>query len=1117
MNHSLVKHLILLPTRHLLHKLRKQFLEEHRGLFDVKLSTFDDVAHMILHEMDRPVIPLDSYGRKKIVQHLLQRHSQEVVLKPFREAIQSQGLLTALIHQIGEIKRAGFTPEEWYEKVTRFRSDKAKGIAFLYEKYQQALYENEKYILTDAEETLILAYRHYLNHPQLFRNLHSVTVDHFTDFTPLQLRLLNLLIDKVSFSEIRFPFHPDRFNHLPHLQHVYSSIVDQLQSRGMKLESSVSSYGRGLVMRKFLEGASEVAVTSALHSPSLSGERQHLQNLLLQPTRERLPATDFVEFLPACDPKREVESIAKEMKRLILQDFVDPSQIAVILRDDATYQRHVDEIFNREGIPCSKEQTVALHEVPWVRQWLALCRVPQDRWHRHTLLKLAEGGYIHWQHPPMDGLLSWVQKAAIVNQKETWFRRIEREKKWLQQQIERIKQQDYSLADEDGLPSEGLADRENSILTQMQKMDELSLWITEVEQRVSAFASSKKATVDRWLDVMESMLMGLGIEKSINGLLQQAGYTTDHYFRDRKAKDKLTEVLAHVRRMNRFLPAQGLMSWSDFLQDIENLLRLEQIPISNNRAQGVYVLDPSGARGDRFHTVFVLGMNEGVFPSNHREQWLMDDTERLLYGEEDASFLPASHFHNEMEHVFFWMTAALAEEKMVLSFVSPEANEKVLLSPFIDWLKEHLEEGDWVSPKRFSSALKTVMVPEKLEEVTSRSEALRWMVLGKGHPNQSDSGALPDSKTSYIIHSIKVEYERYAGPFSPWDGFLQNPEIHQTLSQIFSSERKYSVSLINEYASCPYRFFMARILNVRPIEENEEVISPLEKGNLLHEVLRRLFVGYRGDRLTAKRESEALELMEQLFDEECNKLEQWALFRDNPLWPLEKEKLWNQLKHWLEYELNEERSEQLLPTYFEFSFGLPLDERTDPNSLSEPVFIQMGEESIPFYGRIDRVDLANDGFVIYDYKLSLARYKGYSDVKNGKNYQLPIYLRAFSNWLKQRSTEAIVLPSLTMVGAGFYSLHTKDKVKKRGMWLKERITDIGLSPRNGGSLDSVEESVTEALTQVSEIIQSIRKGAFHLLPHHQLDTFFADASIYRIDPVRLEQRAQQHLSSTSQG
>ena len=55
--------------------------------------------------------------------------------------------------------------------------------------------------------------------------------------------------------------------------------------------------------------------------------------------------------------------------------------------------------------------------------------------------------------------------------------------------------------------------------------------------------------------------------------------------------------------------------------------------------------------------------------------------------------------------------------------------------------------------------------------------------------------------------------------------------------------RPYSVSALQNYAYCPYRFFLSAMYHLQPLEDPEplERMDPLTKGSLFHEVLAEFF------------------------------------------------------------------------------------------------------------------------------------------------------------------------------------------------------------------------------------------------------------------------------------
>src|SRR5207253_11109484 len=70
---------------------------------------------------------------------------------------------------------------------------------------------------------------------------------------------------------------------------------------------------------------------------------------------------------------------------------------------------------------------------------------------------------------------------------------------------------------------------------------------------------------------------------------------------------------------------------SQFVQTLRRWLERKSVPISDRNLDGVTVLDAMAARGSRFRTTFVSGLNEGLFPRTIREDaFLRDRTRRLM-------------------------------------------------------------------------------------------------------------------------------------------------------------------------------------------------------------------------------------------------------------------------------------------------------------------------------------------------------------------------------------------------------------------------------------------------------------------------------------------------------
>lgn len=196
-------------------------------------------------------------------------------------------------------------------------------------------------------------------------------------------------------------------------------------------------------------------------------------------------------------------------------------------------------------------------------------------------------------------------------------------------------------------------------------------------------------------------------------------------------------------------------------------------------------------------------------------------------------------------------------------------------------------------------------------------------------------------------------------------------------------EEGLSVSQLNEYASCPYKFFCRHVLNLRPLEEESLEIGPLERGVILHSVLYEFWRGYltqpAPDLETAQIEVEAL--LGQAYRE---------LGQSPPISVI------SMLRNFIRGDL-QLMSTGFRPAYLEREFrGLAIETEAG---------------TVEIRGRIDRIDVSAEGdYVLYDYKTGSAP-TGPAMLR-GEDIQIGAYL------LAARS----LLPAGRNVGAAYYVL-----------------------------------------------------------------------------------------------
>ena len=95
-----------------------------------------------------------------------------------------------------------------------------------------------------------------------------------------------------------------------------------------------------------------------------------------------------------------------------------------------------------------------------------------------------------------------------------------------------------------------------------------------------------------------------------------------------------------------------------------------------------------------------------------------------------------------------------------------------------------------------------------------------------------------------IKKAININETRLNDPFadSPYSGVLRNDLTDELRNELLKlKDKQYSVTQLESYAKCPYKYFAERILNLNTLEEPTEEMEAFELGSLLHIILYRFY------------------------------------------------------------------------------------------------------------------------------------------------------------------------------------------------------------------------------------------------------------------------------------
>jgi ATP-dependent helicase/nuclease subunit B len=410
--------------------------------------------------------------------------------------------------------------------------------------------------------------------------------------------------------------------------------------------------------------------------------------------------------------------------------------------------------------------------------------------------------------------------------------------------------------------------------------------------------------------------------------------------------------------------------------------------------QGVFVGRLAQAAATDFDVVYVLGMAEGTFPPRGREDPLLPDRDR----EASGVGLPLSRVRQAEERRDYLAALASAPVR-VLCFprADPRAQRKRLPAR---WLVESatalagnalgagelatLSAQPWyrVVPS-FEAGVAHAEPAGSLTERDLRS-LRRWRAAGRllrRHPFVLATPAL--------AAGVKASTARSSAALTSFDGLVGPlPDLRP------SSEHPLSPTALEEWARCPFRYFLSRVLRLHAIErpEDTDTISAQERGSLVHAVLAAFIAEMPARASPAQPWSPGERArLREIAEAHCDAAEARGVTGRAVRWELERRRIVREVTALLDTDeaIRDELGVVPMPGGVERAFGFA-------GESDEALAVTLSDgRTVAFRGRVDRVDSAPDGskVVVFDYKTgSGASYVDSEvDLARGTRLQLPVY------------------------------------------------------------------------------------------------------------------------------
>ncbi|MFH1918776.1 MAG: PD-(D/E)XK nuclease family protein [Planctomycetota bacterium] len=535
-----------------------------------------------------------------------------------------------------------------------------------------------------------------------------------------------------------------------------------------------------------------------------------------------------------------------------------------------------------------------------------------------------------------------------------------------------------------------------------------------------------------------------------------------------RANDKLSGLLG--RNPPEIERAEAFASLLDVLRSVGVRDRAEE-------SGRVRILSASSARALRIPYLFFAGLAERSFPPPDRQDRLYSEAEYRTLIDEGLPLVARSE-RNREEMLLFYEVMTRASRQVSFSYPAlDEAAQPLSASPYLDEVE--LACGPGRIPRTEAPTLSPI--PRHDEPLTAaefRVKAVSTALEG----NVSLLADLvhreprPGVAESILAGLAMVEARQDRNTFGPTEGLLDGDAARREMSIRFGPAWTFTATELEQYASCPYQFFLDRVLGLEPLEDLDLSLDYRARGRLVHRGLadfhQRVNEHGKGPTSPAALDEEDYR---RLLGETYQRLTQHAA--RGPLDAALHEvdlRLWTR---WADdYRRQHEAYDQewqdcgvpLRPTWFEVSFGHSGDHACRL-STDRPLELSVPGGVIRIAGRIDRIDTGTIAgqtvFNVLDYKTGTSTRYSRDALTAGTALQLPLYAMA---------TQQLLLAEEHAVPwqAGYWALQQNGFKPKQALRMYE-CRDERLQARS--EWESVQANV---VANVATWVEEIRAARF---------------------------------------
>ena len=895
-----------------------------QAVLNAEVVTLSRMAYRVINEIGgKTETNLSKCGKAMLIYSILNNNKKE--LKFLGKNDENVDMLD---NAITEFKKHGISIEQLSEEIDKqddiYLKNKLKDLSIVYNGFEEQL--SGKYI---DETDLLTILTENIENTDMFKDA-VIYIDEFAGFTSQEYQIIEKLVQIAK-------------------QVTITICTDELHD--IKNPDTDIFYSNQVTVNKLLEVAQncnvkieEIKLENTYRFKSI--ELKHLeQNLYDNKPKKYNNQVENMQLFLAKNQYSEIEEVAKNIFKLVRDEGYRYRDISIITKNIATYSSLARAIFDKYNIPIFIDENRDLNQNIVIQYVLSILEIFIKNWSYEAVFNYIKTGFSNIEDDDIFKLEKYCLKWGIKQnkwKKEFAYGNYEEKDK---AEIERLEQIRKDLV--------------NPLMNLKHKIDEnktvrgISKAIYEflVEQQIFEKVQEKIEE----LNEIGQVDLANEYENSLQNIIEILDEIVLVFDEDKITIDKYNQILKI-----------GFKNSS-----------LTKIPGTQDQ---VIMGDVDRSRSHKVKAIFIIGLNDGEFPSVRKDEGFLNDSDRDIL-KQDGIELAKGTIDKLYEDSFnIYKAFTTAEEKLYLLYSSSDMQGKAL------------------RPSMLINKIKKIypMIQEQSDVIERKSE-----ILNKKTTYEELIANLSKLKEQDSIEKIWYYVYDYYKKDVEWNEKLQQslkglsytniPEkIEQNnIDRLYGNTLVTSISKLERYRSCPFSYYLQYGLKIRPQEELK--IQTLNTGTFIHEVIDEFFetVKSQGIKLEEITEEQLSEIINKIIDAKLGQNKNY-IFTSTAKYRALVVRLKKIIKKALKYIIGTIVQSRFEVLGTEVEFG--------EKGKYKPIRLTLEDgKRIEIIGKIDRIDTAKgeDGkyLRIIDYKSS-AKNIDLNEVYAGLQIQLLTYLDA---------------------------------------------------------------------------------------------------------------------------